>query len=119
MSQVTDITFQDTFNWATTNSNGKKIRLKGVPIFYLIIGAVIILILIILIVYLIGRDPDEQDALDMMTDDQYLYYNEDGYIDPNDGYVDEDGYVDPNLGYIDEDDPNYEGDGYGEDDLNY
>jgi len=104
MDKETDLTFQDTIEWANMKSEVKNIRPRGIPFFYLIIGAVIILILIILIVYLIGRNPEE-DALEMMKDDKYLYDDDiyDDYSnDPNyysdddyDQYHDEEQYDDP------------------------
>ena len=67
-----EITFQDTIEWATMELERKMGKTKGIPIFYFVIGSVTIIILIILIVYLVGREP-ESDTIDMMTDDNYVY----------------------------------------------
>ena len=96
MSDEKNVTFQDTVEWATTESAQRGTRSKGIPVFYLVIGAIIILTLVILIIYLVGRNPDEEiDALGMMKDDKYLFDGEDSY----DGSFSEDG----DSGIYDED----------------
>ena len=78
MSDDKDITFQDTIEWAT--SERKDLRSKGIPVFYLVIGSIVVLILLVLIIYLVGRNPDEKmDTLDMMTDDNYIFDEEEGF----------------------------------------
>ena len=111
MDKDSNITFQDTVKWADNKFDGKNTRSKGIPIFYLIIGAVIILILIILIIYLIGRNPEEEDALDMMKDKKYLY-DEDIY--DNYSYSSYDDYDDINP-YDDINDPYDYDDDYDDD----
>lgn len=76
-----EITFQDTVEWASVDrKNDKK---KGIHLFYLVMGAIVVLILIILIVYLIGRDPDAQSALEMMQDEEYDQYEYEDITDRN------------------------------------
>ena len=78
MVNNSDITFQDTIEWATLKSEGKIPPSRGIPIFYLIIGSVILLILTILFIYLIGRKSeksevigdDSNDPIEMMRDDK-------------------------------------------------
>jgi len=74
MSDDTDLTFQNTLDWATSEDQRRETRSKSIPISYLIIGALIIFILVILIIYLMGRNPsDEIDALEMMKDEKYIF----------------------------------------------
>ena len=97
-------TFQDSIEWATIETERLSNRSKGIPVFYLVLGAIIVLILVILIIYLIARDPDEDiSALDMMKNDDV--YDSDNDNDDNEdneevSYVDEE-YIDPNdIGQI-------------------
>jgi len=88
MEENTENTFQDAIEWANSDKkSGTRRKKGGINLFYLILGAVAILVLLILIVYLIGRDPDNINALEMMKDDQYTYggdYEEEYIIDDGD-----------------------------------
>jgi len=78
MNENKEVTFQDTIEWASLQGDRKVSRGGGMPIFYLVLGAVVILILLILIVYLTGRNPDnDMDTLDMMGDSKYILYDND------------------------------------------
>ncbi len=98
MSENKETTFEDAVDWATSDKDSKCSRKKsGIPLVYLILGAVVIFALIILIIYLISRDPSKIDALRMMQDEQYTYggeYEEEYVMDGDyDGEYDS-GYVD-------------------------
>ncbi len=74
MSDDADLTFQNTLDWATSEDQRRETSSKNIPISYLIIGAFIIFVLVILMIYLMGRNPsDEIDALEMMKDEKYVF----------------------------------------------
>lgn len=109
MSEDKDITFQDTIEWAALESERKGTRSKGIPLFYLVIGAIIVLILLILIVYLASRNPDKDTgALDMMKDDKYVFDGEDSYgesdivYEGSEIFEDEDGYTEEGSSVYDD-----------------
>ena len=68
--------FVDTIDWSTGESIYKPKKAKGVPLFYLILVAIVILFLIIFLIYLMSKDSD-LNALDMMKNSEYLYYSDD------------------------------------------
>lgn len=120
MTDTKDITFQDTIDWATLEEERRGDRSEGIPIVYLVVGAVIIFVLVFLILYLMGSNPEEDiSALDMMKDDNYVFDNNnydqtydepiDNLVDdPVDNYdqvndhIDETGYDDPVDNYDDQ-----------------
>ena len=73
MEEIKESTFQDAVEWATSEKGSIPSKRKGDHLFYLILGSIAILLLLILIIYLISRDTDNVDALEMMKDDQYTY----------------------------------------------
>ena len=88
MSDNEEDTFEDTIEWASGGTNTYKRESKGIPLFYLILGAIAIIFLIILLIYLAGRNPDKTNlnALSMMQNNDYVYDIDPGYNDP--GYND-------------------------------
>jgi len=65
-NDTTDITFESTIDWANTKTVVKPVNENGIPLFYLFIGAFIMLILIILVISLVesrNKDPNEMDIL--------------------------------------------------------
>jgi len=107
MSNEKNITFQDTIEWAVTDSARRGTRSKGIPIFYLIVGAIVFLILVILIIYLAGRNPGkEMDALEMMKDNKYIFNEDDSYdesIAEDNSVIYEDEYSGEGSGNYDDD----------------
>jgi cell division protein FtsN len=70
MDEIDDITFEQTVDWATSIQERKEIK-KGVNILYLILAAFVILSLVVLIIYLVSRDADKIEALEMMKNQKY------------------------------------------------
>lgn len=70
MDKNNNNTFENTVNWAA-NKTTKVVKTTkgGIPLFYLIIGAVVILILLILIAYFVGKESDEKDELDLLMEE--------------------------------------------------
>lgn len=68
---TSEVTFQETVEWASMKSEETPVQSSRFPIFYMIIGGVVILILTIFIIYLARRDPKTKDALEMMKDEDY------------------------------------------------
>ena len=79
MSNKDNLTFDDTIEWAAIESDRRSNRSTGIPIFYLIFGAVIFLILIILIIYLVSQDPNEKIAALEIMKNQEEYYDDSSY----------------------------------------
>lgn len=102
MTETKESSFQDAVEWANSEDKKSKINRKkgGINTFYLVLGSLAILVLIIFIVYLIGRDPDNVNALEMMKDDRYAHggYEEEYIIE--DGDYDDAEYVDVGYGDI-------------------
>lgn len=67
MNVDSDESFQDTINWANTISTVKKA--DNFPMFYIVIGAVILLVFLIIVVLIMSKD--EQNSLDILNDEDY------------------------------------------------
>lgn len=86
MNTKDNLTFDDTIQWATNESIRQSTKIKGIPIFYIVIGSVIVLILTILIIYIFSQDSNEKiKALEIMKNqyESYSYTEEDEYIVPD------------------------------------
>ena len=84
MDDEDDLAFQSTVEWATIKS-GKTLQSGGISVFYLMIGAMIILILTILVLYFANKDnQDNQDDQNDQEDGNYQDdMNDDDYVSEN------------------------------------
>lgn len=73
-NSISDITFDNTIDWAN-KTTAKPINENGIPLFYLFIGAFVMLVLIILV--LSGTKREDLNELDMIVDEEYQQDDQD------------------------------------------
>lgn len=67
MDENDDLTFQDAVEWADSLEGKRKDKRTGINVLYLILGAIVVIVLMILIIYLVGREPEKSvGALELM-----------------------------------------------------
>ena len=108
MSGNNEVTFEDAVEWADSCADVKKDKKKGTNVFYLVLGAIVMLILVILIIYLVGRDQDKiiesGEALAMMQNSDLMNVGDIiEETDPTTGETIQYEYVDDITGGVDGD----------------